>query len=110
MSIAEPTKAELLAEVEALRRALADAHGELQQKNEALTQAHAQVTETLEQQTATSEILKVISSSPTDVQPVFDAIVRSTERLCRGIWGDSTSPTAQGSISSRSTILRRRLA
>src|SRR5262249_17735557 len=38
---------------------------ELQEKNRALTQAHAQVTETLEQQTATAEILRVISSSPT---------------------------------------------
>ena len=55
---------------------------ELQQKNEALTQAHAQVTEALEQQTATSEILRVISSSPTDVQPVFDAIALSARRLC----------------------------
>src|ERR1700737_4081933 len=40
-----------------------------------------------EQQAATGEILRVISSSPTDVQPVFDAIVRSAVRLCDGVIG-----------------------
>ena len=39
------------------------------------------LTEALEQQTATAEILRVMSNTPTDVQPVFDAIVQSGIRL-----------------------------
>jgi GAF domain-containing protein len=56
---------------------------ELQEKNRALTEAHAQVTEALEQQTATSEILRTIAHAQTDAHPVFDSIVRSAARLCQ---------------------------
>src|SRR5262245_51824306 len=40
-----------------------------------------------EQQAATAEILRLISSSPTGVQPVFDTIVRNFVLLCGGLFG-----------------------
>src|SRR5262245_8526708 len=43
-----------------------------------------ELTESLERQMATSDILRVISSSPTDVQPVFDSIAEHAVRLCGG--------------------------
>jgi two-component system, NtrC family, sensor kinase len=68
-----------------------DNHAYLKRKIEELTQelsqARAERGEALEQQTATSEILRVISGSPTNIQPVLDTIVLSAVRLCGGLFG-----------------------
>ena len=50
-----------------------------------LAETRGELADSLDQQTATRAILRVISESPTDVQPVFDAIAESAARLCAAV-------------------------
>jgi signal transduction histidine kinase len=68
----------LAAEFNRMTGQLRESYAGLERKVEERT---AELQETLDQQTATSEILRVISSSTTDTQPVFEAIVRSGLKL-----------------------------
>jgi C4-dicarboxylate-specific signal transduction histidine kinase len=74
------TKAKTL--VGRTRQPRADLERQLKACMREFAQARAHLVEALEEQTATSEVLRIISNSPTEIQPVLDAVGENAARLC----------------------------